>query len=71
MNNIITHDWNTYNSNLNEDFFYSSNNNNLLEEYNQMKNDYNLLKKNSNQWYMHYFPKVRIALKNLEKIFGR
>ena len=55
MNNIITHDWNTYNSNLDEDFFYSSNKEtNLLEEYNQLKSDYELLKKNSNQWYMQF-----------------
>ena len=69
MNNIITHDWNTYNSNLDEDFFYSSNKEtNLLEEYNQMKNDYNLLKSNSNKWFMKPFvQRVDRTLKDLEK----
>ena len=47
--------------------------NHLLEEYNQMKSDYEFLKKNSNHWILNLYPNRRTQIQNtikqLDKIF--
>lgn len=75
MNNTLIHDWNSYESNLDycDDLICRQQikeSNKILENYNQMKNDYNLLKKYSNHWAIRTNPMVRKSIKELSKIFG-
>lgn len=75
MNNTLIHDWNSYESNLDYDENLIRQQQNkeskkILESYNQMKNDYKLLKKYSNHWAIQNNPTVRLSIKELSKIFN-